>query len=132
MNKKNRRGSKKWLLEEKRLKMEANELLYASMILQFEAERIYNKILEITGEVSGGVGFERSEEIYKEMPLIEKRLGGLDKSLKKLDEEYAKLQTRINEFYGREVLRPLEMERDEKREDEGKGYERDGDWWKTG
>lgn len=90
---------------------EAVELLEQSRILgeavEWESKQIEQYIRTYSEERINGMGWEEKEEAYRRGDELFGRLGVSVRSLHKLNERYEVIRKRVNEFYGREVMKGI-------------------------
>ena len=103
-----KRGSVEWVEMEKALKYEAMGLAMKMQVLRERVEVIVAQIeslIAMGDDVVDGMSWEEKESWYRQAEGLDDALERSDRELRRLDVEYGKLRVRVNEFYGRDVLK---------------------------
>ena len=130
------KNSKEWLAKEQELKKEALILMMRSNMLRQEADKNFKNIEKFQKEYPDNVleelPWDEKETVMEKTDELADRLKANAKWLRIIEKEYEILRTKVNAFYGSEVMKANELlpdfpglELDEDDDDT-----KSGDWWK--
>jgi hypothetical protein len=122
--------TKEWLAKEKELKSEALLLLALSEVLKDKADDDYKRVMRLTEDTEDekfqSLPWDEKEKIYATAEILDKRLQNSQEALKLLDKDYEVLRKKVNEFYGKELMKSCPMPSMEEKDEKDPS-----DWWKN-
>lgn len=99
------------------LLLKSRGLMEVALYLAIKSE----ELIKMKGEVEGE-GYDILEEWYKEVDDINKKLDGVMKLAREMEDMYKELRERVNKFYGMEVMRDYDRAYREMEENLGKYF----------
>ena len=129
------KNSKEWLAKEQELKHEALILMMRSKMLKEEADKngknIENFKNNYPDDILNELPWDEKEKVVEKGEELLSRLKANAKWLRTMEKEYEILRTKVNTFYGSEVMKANELLPDfpglDMNEDDDT---KKADWWK--